>query len=90
MASGEEKYVQIYFNSSYPYLFSVDGQWGPFGSWSTCSQTCGGGVRTRQRSCDSPPPSNGGADCVGRATRERNCNTNACPGENARKILCDF
>ena len=73
-----------------PSLFLVDGQWGRFGSWSTCSQTCGGGIRTRQRSCDNPPPSNGGADCTGNAIRERECNTNACPGENARKTCMIF
>ena len=68
-------------------LIAVNGQWGPFGSWSTCSQTCGGGIHTRQRSCDSPPPSNGGADCVGNATHQRNCDVNVCPGEKEVKIL---
>ena len=66
------------------YMFLVDGQWGRFSSWSTCSRTCGGGTRTRQRECNNPPPSNGGLDCVGDATRERNCNTNACPGERKK------
>ena len=70
----------------YPYLFSVDGQWGPFSRWSTCSQTCGGGTRTKQRVCNNPPPSNDGADCVGRGTRQRRCNMNACPGEKNNKI----
>jgi len=61
----------------------VDGQWGTFGSWSSCSVTCGGGVRTRERSCDNPPPSGGGADCVGRSTRQRDCNRDDCPGESS-------
>jgi len=62
-------------------LLPVDGQWGVFGSWSSCSVTCGGGVRTRERACDSPPPSGGGADCVGISTSQEECNTDVCPGE---------
>ena len=70
----------------YPYYlwldapFTVDGQWGPFGSWSSCSQTCGGGIRTRQRACDNPPPSNGGENCKGKKIEQRKCNRQACPG----------
>ena len=64
-------------------LIAVDGQWGPFSNWSSCSQTCGGGVRTRQRECNNPPPSNGGLDCVGSEVRQRRCNNDACPGEKS-------
>ena len=59
--------------------FSVNGQWGAFGSWSSCSQTCGGGIHTRQRECNNPLPSNGGLDCVGNATHQDNCNVDDCP-----------
>ena len=65
------------------FLISVDGQWGAFGSWSSCSQTCGGGKRTRHRQCNNPPPSNGGLDCKGRAVRRRKCNKDPCPGKKS-------
>lgn len=38
----------------------VDGVWGAWTPWSSCSSTCGAGLRQRTRKCDSPPPSNGG------------------------------
>jgi hypothetical protein len=50
----------------------VNGGWSAFG---TCSTTCGGGVASR--TCSSPSPSNGGANCVGDASQA--CNTAACP-----------
>ncbi|KAK7454681.1 hypothetical protein BaRGS_00039564, partial [Batillaria attramentaria] len=42
----------------------VDGGWSCWTDWGPCSVTCGEGTRTRTRTCDNPPPSNGGADCV--------------------------
>ena len=71
--------IVINLHDSYFYTFLVDGQWGPFGNWSSCSQTCGGGTRTRQRECNNPPPSNGGLDCVGNMIQELSCNASACP-----------
>ena len=40
---------------------SVDGQWSDWEDWSECTASCGGGFRSRQRRCDSPPPQHGGA-----------------------------
>ena len=71
--------IVISLHDSNFYTFLVDGQWGPFGNWSTCSQSCGGGVRTRQRECNNPLPSNGGLDCVGKMIQELSCNASACP-----------
>ena len=31
-----------------------------FVSWSSCSRTCGGGVKKTTRECDNPEPTNGG------------------------------
>lgn len=32
----------------------VDGAWGAWSSWGECSRTCGGGVSSSIRHCDSP------------------------------------
>jgi len=61
----------------------VAGGWGSWNSWTSCSVTCGGGgQRTRQRACDNPSPSNGGADCSGSSSEQESCNSStACPGK---------
>ena len=61
-------------------LIPVDGQWTDWVMWSVCTATCGGGQRTRQRSCQNPPPIFGGADCVGEATQAEDCNVDPCAG----------
>ena len=39
----------------------VDGQWSDWSDWTECTASCGGGFRSRQRRCDSPPVQHGGA-----------------------------
>ncbi|KAL7630916.1 UNVERIFIED_CONTAM: hypothetical protein RMT77_018797 [Armadillidium vulgare] len=42
----------------------VDGQWSPWGVYSTnCTKSCGGGTQTEYRSCSNPAPSGSGARC---------------------------
>ena len=41
----------------------VNGEWSEFGPFGSCSVNCDGGFRSRSRTCDSPPPANGGMDC---------------------------
>uniref|UniRef100_A0AAV2ITM3 Peptidase M12B domain-containing protein n=1 Tax=Knipowitschia caucasica TaxID=637954 RepID=A0AAV2ITM3_KNICA len=57
---------------------SVDGGWGPWSTWGECSRTCGGGVSSSMRHCDSPAPSGGGKYCLGERKRYRSCNTDPC------------
>ena len=61
-------------------VLSVDGDWGAWGSWADCSQTCGISTRTRERKCDNPPPTSGGLECQGDATDYENCTGVVCPG----------
>ncbi|XP_026863426.2 A disintegrin and metalloproteinase with thrombospondin motifs 6 [Electrophorus electricus] len=56
----------------------VDGGWGPWSIWGECSRTCGGGVSSSARHCDSPAPSGGGKYCLGERKRYRSCSTDAC------------
>ncbi|XP_074609303.1 uncharacterized protein LOC141863598 isoform X1 [Acropora palmata] len=57
----------------------IDGGWSQWGSWGSCTESCGTGRQTRMRSCSNPPPSGGGSDCQGISTESRPCNTNDCP-----------
>jgi len=57
----------------------VDGVWGSWGTYSTCTASCGSGIQTRTRLCSNQ--SNGGQPCYGSATQTISCATNiTCPG----------
>lgn len=57
----------------------VNGGWSLWGAWGSCSKSCGDGSQVRMRNCTSPPPSNGGALCVGSSSQSQSCNSEACP-----------
>ena len=57
---------------------SVDGVWSDWGEPSACSVTCGEGIISYTRECT--PPQNGGAECVGDATKTEKCPIIGCPG----------
>ncbi|XP_014639866.1 PREDICTED: papilin [Ceratotherium simum simum] len=61
--------------------------WGPWGSWSPCSRTCGGGVSFQERPCYSQRR-DGGSSCVGPARSHRTCRTESCP-EGARDFRAE-
>ncbi|XP_068599564.1 hemicentin-1 [Brachionichthys hirsutus] len=58
----------------------VDGNWGSWQPWGSCSASCRGGERTRIRLCNSPSHSNGGRPCPGDSSQLSRCHTQACPG----------
>ncbi|KAJ8418969.1 hypothetical protein AAFF_G00004680 [Aldrovandia affinis] len=71
----------------------VDGGWGLWSPWEECSRTCGGGVSSSIRHCDSPRPTIGGKYCLGERKRFRSCNIDECPAgsQDFREIQCsDF
>lgn len=64
----------------------VDGRWGKWGQFGSCSRTCGGGVQLSRRECNNPVPSNGGKYCQGVRVKYRSCNLNRCPDTGTRLI----
>ncbi|KAL9986875.1 hypothetical protein ACROYT_G001084 [Oculina patagonica] len=68
----------------------INGGWSEWSKYSPCSATCGGGVQYRQRTCTSPPPSNGGEGCLGSAKGKwKICNSQTeCPSPSYRDLQC--
>jgi hypothetical protein len=68
-----------------PTGLTVDGGWSSWVDTSSCSLNCGGGVKTQERTCTNPAPSNGGSKCIKENGTEAlseyrtvSCNTQAC------------
>ena len=57
----------------------VNGNWGAWSDFGSCSATCGVGSEKRTRSCSSPAPAHGGKDCDGSADDVRECKVKKCP-----------
>ncbi|XP_031747422.1 A disintegrin and metalloproteinase with thrombospondin motifs 13 isoform X1 [Xenopus tropicalis] len=56
----------------------VHGGWSSWGSFSSCSRSCGGGVVMRKRQCNNPRPAFGGRACEGSNLQAEMCNTQVC------------
>ncbi|CAL1531650.1 unnamed protein product [Lymnaea stagnalis] len=56
---------------------AVSGQdgWGPWGDYSSCSRTCGGGVQSRGRRC----LSSNNSKCQGQSIQYQSCSVQNCP-----------
>uniref|UniRef100_A0A452I282 Uncharacterized protein n=1 Tax=Gopherus agassizii TaxID=38772 RepID=A0A452I282_9SAUR len=50
---------------SVPPSCSSDGGWGAWSPWTECTKSCGEGLRSRARACDSPTPLGHGDYCEG-------------------------
>ncbi|XP_004594559.2 SCO-spondin [Ochotona princeps] len=62
------------------------GGWGSWGPWSSCSRSCGGGLRSRTRACDQPPPQGLGDYCEGPQAQGEACQAWPCPVTNCTAI----
>uniref|UniRef100_A0A674BCS3 Thrombospondin 1 n=1 Tax=Salmo trutta TaxID=8032 RepID=A0A674BCS3_SALTR len=66
----------------------IDGVWGPWSLWDTCSVTCGGGFQTRQRLCNNPTPKYGGKECQGDGKTSQLCGKEDCPIDGCLSNPC--
>lgn len=57
----------------------IDGGWGRWSPWGSCSVTCGTGKVSRSRLCNNPTPLHGGRFCEGEPIEWKPC-FNSCPG----------
>jgi len=69
----DDYYIYMYV------VFTVDGNWAGWTSWSGCSVSCGGGKKSRTKPCTNPAPAYGGKTCGGSGREEQTCSTNNCP-----------
>ncbi|XP_056022086.1 uncharacterized protein LOC125650831 [Ostrea edulis] len=56
----------------------LNGVWANWGSWGSCSQTCGPGTQTRSRTCTNPAPQGSGSSCAGSSTSSQSCQDMVC------------
>ncbi|XP_060586448.1 uncharacterized protein LOC132742139, partial [Ruditapes philippinarum] len=56
----------------------ANGDWTNWGQWSTCSVTCGDGLKSRSRTCTNPPPSMNGRYCDGIPLEDVVCTKSSC------------
>ncbi|XP_048253836.1 A disintegrin and metalloproteinase with thrombospondin motifs 16-like [Haliotis rufescens] len=56
----------------------VDGDWSTWSEWTTCTRSCGGGIKHRSRQCNNPLPQYGGKTCGGEREMSKMCSLQAC------------
>ncbi|XP_068717618.1 uncharacterized protein [Montipora capricornis] len=64
----------------------VNGGFSSWSQWTECSKSCGGGTKSRERTCTNPPPSGNGQGCMGDAEEVEKCNEDQCPDPCKRSL----
>ena len=77
-------------NSGLFSFYVVAPNWSNWGSWITCSATCGRGIRTRVRRCNNPPPPAGNVYCVGLPVQTEGCTVRDCPSKPRCTVMYRF
>ncbi|XP_021342167.1 coadhesin-like [Mizuhopecten yessoensis] len=57
----------------------VNGMWGSWSAWNTCSVTCAVGSKSRTRQCNDPAPALNGLQCTGEPVDKDACTLSPCP-----------
>ena len=57
----------------------IDGSWGVWSNWTSCSVSCSDGEQVRYRDCDDPAPMYGGMNCTGESRDNQTCFLKYCP-----------
>ncbi|WAR30275.1 ECT-like protein, partial [Mya arenaria] len=52
--------------------------WDSWSDWSTCSETCGTGLKRRQRTCNDTKGTLFGGGCIGNDQEQKECNIKSC------------
>ena len=65
-------------------FFPEDCVWGPWSTWSICSNSCGSGTNTRSRS--KIKTEKNGRYCLGSGQDSKRCNTQPCAGKQATTL----
>lgn len=74
------------------HFLTVDGGYSEWSDFTTCSAKCGGGAKTRTRSCTNPIPNYFGQNCsrFGVSIETLECNTQPCPIDGVFGVWGEF
>ncbi|XP_063693307.1 semaphorin-5B-like [Bolinopsis microptera] len=68
----------------------IHGGYSDYTDYGDCSKVCGGGTKTRTRTCTNPVPQHEGDECVGDASEDTDCNEQPCPIHGGYSDYTDY